>query len=221
MRAQRQEIKLLQEGNADEMDIISARARYRATSAEYARFSKAMDLPQQRERVTVDGLGKIGQGKYKMHKNAVDKVYNSNYNISADKLQFEKYKNIFGSEFPTTFEEFQTLKYHNTSLWQDYKLRVKTKNYLQEQLAYIFNGEKLFIPKNTKFDRVVTIAGDGTETPIRIIDNLIEKYGGEVKDWKKRAGKVTSSKYIFDVHWYEKNGVKYEVKLKHRKERKK
>lgn len=64
MRAQRQEIKLLKEGGANEDDLIAARSRYRGTSAEYARFSKAMDLPQQRERVTVDGLGNIGQGKY-------------------------------------------------------------------------------------------------------------------------------------------------------------
>lgn len=64
MRAQRQEIKLLKEGGASEDDLIAARSRYRGTSAEYARFSKAMDLPQQRERVTVDGLGNIGQGKY-------------------------------------------------------------------------------------------------------------------------------------------------------------
>ena len=65
MRAQRQEIKLLKEGGADEDSLIEARARYRKTSDEYARFSKAMELPQQRERVTVDGLGNIGVGKYK------------------------------------------------------------------------------------------------------------------------------------------------------------
>lgn len=66
MRAQRQKIKLLQEGGADEDDIIIARGRYRVTSNEYARFSNAMNLPQQRERVTIDGLGNIGQGKYKL-----------------------------------------------------------------------------------------------------------------------------------------------------------
>ena len=51
--------KNLQVGRADEKDITSAKCRYRATSAEYARFSKAMDLPQQRERVTIDGLGDV------------------------------------------------------------------------------------------------------------------------------------------------------------------
>ena len=76
MRAQRQEIKLLKEGGANEDDLIAARSRYRGTSAEYARFSKAMDLPQQRERVTVDGLGNIGVGKYKadnVNNKSVDK----------------------------------------------------------------------------------------------------------------------------------------------------
>lgn len=63
MRAERQKIRLLQEGGADEDDIIIARAKYKVTSSEYTRFSKAMNLPQQRERVTVDGLGNIGKGK--------------------------------------------------------------------------------------------------------------------------------------------------------------
>lgn len=66
MRAQRQEINLLKEGGADEDDIIAARCRYRGTSAEYVRFSEAMGIPQQRERVTVDGLGNIGVGKWKI-----------------------------------------------------------------------------------------------------------------------------------------------------------
>lgn len=64
MRAQRQKIKLLQVGKADEDDIIAARCRYRSISQEYTRFSDAMGLPMQRERVTVDGLGDIGVGKY-------------------------------------------------------------------------------------------------------------------------------------------------------------
>ncbi len=64
MRAQRQQIHLLQVGNASQDDLINARARYRVTSHEYSLFSQKMHLPQQRERVTVDGLGNIGQGKY-------------------------------------------------------------------------------------------------------------------------------------------------------------
>lgn len=64
MRAQRQKIDLLKSGGAAENDIIDATVRYRTTSQEYTQFSKAMKIPQQRERVTVDGLGGIGKGKY-------------------------------------------------------------------------------------------------------------------------------------------------------------
>ena len=64
MRAQRQEMALLKKGEADEDDLINCRAKYRVTSAEYTRFSEAMGLPQQRERVSADGLGNIMQGKY-------------------------------------------------------------------------------------------------------------------------------------------------------------
>lgn len=63
MRAQRQEIKLLEQGGADEKDILATKSRYNGTSAEYSRFSKAMELPQQRERVTIDGLGNIGANR--------------------------------------------------------------------------------------------------------------------------------------------------------------
>lgn len=70
MRAQRQEIKLLKEGGTSEEDITNATIRYRGTSAEYARFSKAMNLPQQRERVTVDGLGNVTKSSPKAVENS-------------------------------------------------------------------------------------------------------------------------------------------------------
>lgn len=63
MRAQREEMALLKEGGASEDDLINCRARYMGTSHEYAQFSQAMGLPQQRERVYADGLGNIMQGK--------------------------------------------------------------------------------------------------------------------------------------------------------------
>lgn len=63
MRKQRQDIKLLQEGGASEDEIINARCRYRKTSAIYKDFSEKMNLPQQRQRVAIDGLGNIGVGK--------------------------------------------------------------------------------------------------------------------------------------------------------------
>ena len=55
LRRRREEIELLEQGEADEDDILAAKAKYHALSSEYAQFSKAMNLPQQRERISVDG----------------------------------------------------------------------------------------------------------------------------------------------------------------------
>lgn len=113
MRAQRQKIKLLQVGKADEDDIIAARCRYRGTSREYARFSKAMDLPQQRQRVTVDGLGDIGVGKYKKQQRYLE--------------QYKKYKERLGDIVPDTYEEFEELRNSNFSSWDELQLKYRYK----------------------------------------------------------------------------------------------
>jgi hypothetical protein len=56
LRRKREEIALLEKGGASEDDILAAKAKCHALSSEYARFSKAMNLPQQRERISVDGF---------------------------------------------------------------------------------------------------------------------------------------------------------------------
>lgn len=151
----------------------------------------------------------------------VDKKRKMSYNESADKVQFSRYKEILGADAPKSFKDFQKIKYDNTELWEEYKALVRSKNYLQQKLNYLWNGEKCFIPKHTKFENVVTIAGKGADESIHCINRLIENYKGTIAEgWKKRAGKVVSDKYIFDVHWYEYDSIQYEVKLKNRKERK-
>lgn len=60
MRKQRQDIKLLRQGKADEEDLVKALAKYQGTMAKYRDFSKAMKLPEQKQRVYMDGLGRVG-----------------------------------------------------------------------------------------------------------------------------------------------------------------
>ncbi len=144
------------------------------------------------------------------------------YNYKADKEQFERYREIFGDSFPSNLGSFQNMKYLDIERWEEYKSKARSKNYLQQQLSYIWDGEKLFIPTNTKFETVVTLAGAGTDKKIRVIKSLVHDHGGAADDWMKRAGKISSDKYIFDVHWYERDdGIQYYVKLKNRSEKKK
>lgn len=55
LRRKREEIALLEKGGANEDDILAAKAKYHTLSGEYAEFSKSMKLPQQRERISIDG----------------------------------------------------------------------------------------------------------------------------------------------------------------------
>ena len=59
MRAQREKVKLLQQGKADKDDIINAKCKYQAMLDEYAQFSKKFNLPEQRERIYYDLKGRI------------------------------------------------------------------------------------------------------------------------------------------------------------------
>lgn len=59
MRKQRQDIHLLKQSGAADEEIKAARAKYRKTSAEYSDFADTMNMKQRRDRVTVDGLGRV------------------------------------------------------------------------------------------------------------------------------------------------------------------
>lgn len=85
MRKQRQDIKLLKEGGANEEDIIIAETKYRIISDEYVRFSKAMELPQQRERVYLcdlktNGMLKANDLNYDNAKSVIVNRKRINYN---------------------------------------------------------------------------------------------------------------------------------------------
>lgn len=59
MRKTRQDIKLLKEGDASRNSIMLKQARYQGQMQQYKAFSKAMNLPEQMQRVYHDGLGKV------------------------------------------------------------------------------------------------------------------------------------------------------------------
>lgn len=63
MRAQREKITLLKKGEAEQIDIEAAQARYINSLRQYQSFSKRMELPEQMERVYMDGLGRVLPGK--------------------------------------------------------------------------------------------------------------------------------------------------------------
>lgn len=63
MRAQRAKIRYLEDGKADPDEIIIQKAKYQGQLQEYTEFSHFMGLKQQRERIYIDGLGNVINGR--------------------------------------------------------------------------------------------------------------------------------------------------------------
>lgn len=86
---------------------------------------------------------------------------------------------------------------------------------LGKKLGFIDNnGIQSFIPKGTEITNTVEIAGINS-TEFRNASIYVKLYGGKIQDWSKKAGKIESDKYVFDIHWVQgENGVFTEWKIK-------
>lgn len=106
MRADRQKIELLTQGGADDDTITGAKAKYFQRQDEYVKFSKAMNLPQQWERITVNGKNALGS---KLPKKA------GNVNkISGDTV--EKSVDYMSKSFRPKFSPPSSIDFNNSSI---------------------------------------------------------------------------------------------------------
>lgn len=64
MRAQREKVQLLQQNGADPQEVMLQKAKYQGQLNEYAVFSQKMCLIEERERIYIDGRGRIAPEQY-------------------------------------------------------------------------------------------------------------------------------------------------------------
>lgn len=64
MRAQREKVQMLQDGGADRQEVMLQKAKYQGQLDEYAAFSRKMRLKEERERIYIDGRGRIAPSQY-------------------------------------------------------------------------------------------------------------------------------------------------------------
>ena len=69
MRAQREKVKLLQDGGADQDEVILHKAKYQGQLNEYSRFCRKMGLTEERERIYLDMKGRVAPDARKMSLN--------------------------------------------------------------------------------------------------------------------------------------------------------
>jgi hypothetical protein len=142
MRADRQKIELLIQGGADYDTITGAKVRYFQRQDEYVKFSKAMNLPQQWERVTVDGKNALGS---KLPKKAE----------SVNKISGEAVRRISDSSTPKNNAEIirkDVAKTENSGI-------IKFEKGVTEKVQNAFNTE--FEAMQEKFGEITTISSVG------------------------------------------------------------
>lgn len=101
MRKTRQDIKLLEEGEANEKGVIAKKARYQLQMQQYKLFSAKMKLPEQMPRVYQDGLGRVGKGSSA----ALKEQQRIQASKNAEKARKEKLK-VRSSKFSDRFQTY-------------------------------------------------------------------------------------------------------------------
>lgn len=122
MRAQREKVKLLQAGGADQDEIILHKAKYQGQLNEYSRFCRKMSLTEERERIYLDMRGKVATN---------NKSQNSMFhpemvkNASKDVAQYKRYKEVLGDSVGS-LAKFGQLKYNDSEQWEKFQNRFST-----------------------------------------------------------------------------------------------
>lgn len=113
MRKQRSDIDLLKKGKASQLDIQAAQAKYLNTLREYQGFSKKMELPEQMQRVYMDGLGRVLSGRIfesrisNIKKKTAEKIFDVEITKEMDTvLAANLYKNLNKSNVGKTVLDF-------------------------------------------------------------------------------------------------------------------
>ena len=122
MRAQREKVQLLQKGDADPQEVMLQKAKYQAQLNEYTRFSKKMDLEQERERIYLDMRGKVATNTKQQNVMFPKEMVQ---NASRDIAQYKRYKEVLEGSLGSLVKFGQT-KYNDEEGWEKLQKKVST-----------------------------------------------------------------------------------------------
>lgn len=125
MRAQREKVQMLQNGGADRQEVMLQKAKYQGQLNEYAAFSRKMGLKEERERIYIDGRGRIATNNKTQNKLFPPEMIQ---NASKDVAQYKRYKEVLGDSVGT-LAKFGQVKYNDSEKWE--KVQSKFFTYLE------------------------------------------------------------------------------------------
>ena len=109
MRAQREKVKLLQAGGADQDEVILHKAKYQGQLNEYSRFCRKMSLTEERERIYLDTKGRVATNSKRQNALFPPEMIK---NASKDVTQYKRYKEVLGDSVGS-LAKFGQVKYND------------------------------------------------------------------------------------------------------------
>lgn len=125
MRAQREKVRLLQHGGADQDEIILHKAKYQGQLNEYSRFCRKMSLTEERERIYLDMKGRVATNSKRQNALFSPEMIE---NASKDVAQYKRYKEVLGDSMGSLVN-FGQMKYNDSEQWE--KLQNRFSTYLE------------------------------------------------------------------------------------------
>lgn len=125
MRAQREKVKLLQAGGADQDEVILHKAKYQGQLNEYSRFCRKMSLTEERERIYLDMKGRVATNSKRQNAVFPPEMIE---NASKDVAQYKRYKEVLGDSMGSLVN-FGQMKYNDSEQWE--KLQNRFSTYLE------------------------------------------------------------------------------------------
>ena len=125
MRAQREKVKLLQAGGADQDEVILHKAKYQGQLNEYSRFCRKMSLTEERERMYLDMKGRVATNSKRQNAVFPPEMIE---NASKDVAQYKRYKEVLGDSMGSLVN-FGQMKYNDSEQWE--KLQNRFSTYLE------------------------------------------------------------------------------------------
>lgn len=149
MRAQRQKVRLMQEGGADKDDITIEKCKYQAQLDEYKEFCKKFGFKEQRERIYYDLKGRVAPSK------ATYEKYLAGYfkrKVSSEKSQYDEYiKSLQGGSVTLRSRQQKLLdKIPETKTWVEVRKKEVNLKDLRALTAKTGDEFAIFTGKHSK-----------------------------------------------------------------------
>lgn len=194
MRAQREKVRLLQYGGADQDEIILHKAKYQGQLNEYSRFCRKMSLTEERERIYLDMRGKVATN---------NKSQNSMFhpemvkNASKDVAQYKRYKEVLGDSVGSLVK-FGQVKYNDSKKWELLQTYMKS---VKEGMISPMSSFENYVKLHKEIEK--TVVGIKTSNGVRITGqskHFLERVIGTMEDPKtKRPRSGVTIEEIIDA----------------------